>query len=57
MTEKQRGGPGRGQGRKKEKETMSRTYDIEVELVEKMKPISNKNKFVNQAIRDKFEKE
>jgi len=52
---KQRGGSRPGAGRKKDKERVQTCFRIESDLLYKIKGC-NKNKFVNDAIREKLER-
>lgn len=54
---KQHGGARPGSGRKKDKPRVQVCFRIEEELMDKISEISsNKNKFVNAAIREKLER-
>lgn len=53
---KQRGGSRPGSGRKKGKTKVQICLQIDSELAGKLKELSNRNKFVNAAIREKLER-
>ena len=52
---KQRGGARPGAGRKKGKTMLPISFRIEENILQKLKDVGNKNRFVNIAIQEKLE--